>query len=127
MLDLYETTEIPPEEQKKGMKGWIIECSGIFLVKNGHSHDHRGVCTRPIIFEEDTRKDPKAYSGWHQAAKTTKGPHHGWYGGIHRVFRDRPSWADCIKYMKDIKKKEDPAEVEYYEIIGDWSRVKREY
>ena len=127
MLDSYETPEIPPEEQKKGMKGWIIECSGIFLVKNGCSHNYRGVCTRPIVFEQDTRRDLKVHSGWFQAAVTTKGPYSGWYGPLKRIFRERPTWGDCLKYMKDIREEEDPIEVEYYEIIGSWNGVKTEY
>lgn len=127
MLDTYETPEIPPEEQKKGMKGWIIERSGIFLIENGFDHDWRGVCTRQIVFEEDTRPDRKAFGGWFQAAKTIKGPYHGWYGGLHKIFRKRPSWADCLKYMAETRKKGDPETVGYYEIIGDWNGKKYEY
>ena len=127
LLDAYETPEIPPEEQKAGTKGWIIECSGIFLTENGFDHDWRGVCTRPIVFEEDTRVDKRAYSGWHQAARTTKGPRHGWYGGLHKVFRRRPSWTDCMKYMAETKRKGDPENVSYYEIIGDWAGEKYQY
>lgn len=125
MLDQYETPEIPPEEQKKGVKGWIIEGSGIFLRKNGFDHDSRGVCTRPIVFEQDTRKDRDGC--WWQAAHTTKGPYGGWYGGMKRVFRSRPSWADCLRFAKETRLKGDPEQVEYYEIIGDWAGAKREW
>ena len=127
LLDSYETPEIPPEEQKAGMKGWIIECSGIFLVKNGSDRDWRGVCTRPVIIEKDTTPDKRAYSGWHQAARTLKGPYMGWYGGLRTIFARRPSWSDCLKYMRDTKKKDDPEEVRYYEIIGAWNGIKCEY
>lgn len=125
MLDSYETPEIPPEEQKAGMRGWIIECSGIFLRRNGYDHDSRGVCTRPIEFTEDTKKDAKAYDGWCQAARTIKGPHHEWLGPLYKVFRRRPTWNDCLKFMADTKREGDPEEVEYYEIIGMWEGVKR--
>lgn len=127
MLDEYETPEIPPEEQKKGMKGWIIECSGIFLMKNGYDHDHRGVCTRPVELEEDTKPDRRAHDGWFQAGRTTKGPYHGWYGPLHRIFRKRPSWTDCLKYMADTRRKDEPEEVRYYEVLGNWDGSKNEY
>lgn len=127
VLDAYETPEIPPEEQKAGMKGWIIECSGIFLKKNGHDHDWRGVCTRPIILEEDTVPDKGAYSGWFQAGRTTRGPYHGWYGGLYRISRKRPTWSDCLKYMAERRLKDEPEDVRYYEIIGDWQDAKYEY
>ena len=125
MLDQYETPEIPPEEQKKGVKGWIIEGSGIFLMKNGWDHDWRGVCTRPIVFEKNTSKDRDGC--WWQAAHTINGPHGGWYGGMKRVFKVRPSWADCLRYAKETALKGDPEKVEYYEIIGDWAGAKREW
>ena len=125
MLDQYETPEIQPEEQKKGVKGWIIEGSGIFLRENGFDHDWRGVCTRPIIFEKDTYKDRQGR--WCQWAHTTKGPHAGWCGGMKRIFRDRPSWADCLKWAAETRHKSDPEEVGYYEIVGDWSGAKYEW
>lgn len=129
MLDAYETPEIPPDEQKEGVKGWIIECSGIFLKKNGFDHDHRGVCTRQVILEKDTRPDPKARDGWFQAAHTIKGPWHGWYGPYYRIFRQRPTWSDCLKYMAEDHPamSGEPEEVEYYEVIGDWNGAKYEY
>ena len=125
MLDQYEAPEIPPEAQKKGGKGWIIERSGTFLRKNGFDHDWRGVCTRPIIFERDTYKDKRGR--WCQWAHTTKGPFAGWYGGFKRVFASRPSWADCLKFAQDTKEKDDPDQVGYYEVNGDWSGAKYEW
>ena len=125
LMDEYETPEIPPEEQKKGVKGWIIEGSGILLRENGFDHDSRGVCTRPIVFEQDTRKD-KDWRWW-QAAHTTKGPYGGWYGGMKRVFRSRPSWADCLRFASETRVNGDPEQVEYYEVIGDWAGAKREW
>ena len=35
MFDLIGTPVIPLEAQKKGMRGWIIDISGIFLRENG--------------------------------------------------------------------------------------------
>ena len=127
LLNNYETPEIPLGEQKAGMKGWIIECSGIFLAKNEFDKDWRGVCTRPVILEEDTVPDSRAYDGWFQAGKTTKGPHHGWYGPVHKIFAKRPTWSDCLKYMSDTKKTDDPDDVRYYEIIGLWDGAKYQY
>ena len=127
MLDEYETPEIPLEEQKAGMKGWIIEGSGIFLKRNGNDHDWRGVCTRPIILNENTEPDPGSYSGWFQAGETTKGPSSCWYGPVKRIFRERPTWHDCLKYMADTRERDDPEEVGYYEIIGLWNGAKYKY
>ncbi len=87
LLDQYETPTIPIEEQKKGVKGWIIELSGIFLKKNGFKEDWRGVETRPVIFNEDTHKDRH---GWWQSCETTKGPSSGWVASPRMVFRTRP-------------------------------------
>ena len=127
LLDTYDTPEIPPEEQKKGMRGWIIEWSGTFLRENGYSYDSRGVCTRQIILEADTKPDRKAYDRWFQAGRTLKAPYHGWYGPFHRIFKQRPTWSDRLKYMSGIRERDDPEKVEYYEIIGNWDRVKHEY
>ena len=125
MLDQYETPEIPPKEQKKGVKGWVIEWSGLFLRENGYDHDWHGVCTRQIILEQDTRKDKDGR--WVQAAHTIKGPFGGWYGQLHRVFSQRPSWADCLRWAAENRCKDDPDEVGYYEVLGDWTGAKYEW
>ncbi len=120
ILDQYETPTIPIEEQKKGVNGWIIELSGIFLRENGFKEDWRGVETRPVIFKDDTKKDS---SGWWQHCETTKGPSHGWMGSVHMIFRQRPTWNDCLKYAKENGHKDDPTDVRYYGRRGDWSSI----
>lgn len=122
MLDEYETQQIPPDKQKKGMKGWIIEISGIFLKENGYKDDWTGVETRPIIFDEDTRKDRDGFTC--QQAHTIKGPHQGWLARPQMIFIERPSWADCLKYGRDVAhKKGYPEEIRFYSLDGDWNGI----
>ena len=120
IMDQYETPVIPVEEQKKGVKGWIIELNGIFLRENGFKEDWRGVCTRPVVFEKDTKKDSH---GWWQYCHTTKGPSRGWMGSPRTVYRKRPTWNDCLKYARENGSKDDPKDVRYYERRGDWTGI----
>lgn len=125
LLNEYETPMLPIEKQKCGVKGWIIEVSCICLKKNGHDRDWIGVCTRPIVFEQSTRKDSDGIL--HQYAQTTRGPYHGWWGPVYTVFTRRPSWNDCVRYVREHRHSGDPEEVRYYEIIGLWDDAKHEY
>lgn len=103
-LDLFDmigdpvTPEIPPEEQKKGVKGWIIDISAILLKKNGFREDAICVCTQPVQFVEDTKKDK--HGRWDQSAQSIHGPMHGWYGPYHTVYAQRPTWEECKKYVR---------------------------
>lgn len=121
LLDQYETPTIPIEEQKKGVKGWIIQLSGIFLKENGFKEDWRGVETRPVIFKADTHKDKNGRL-W-QDCNTTKGPSSGWVGTPRMVFRTRPTWNDCLRFARENGSKDDPKDVRYYGRRGDWSRI----
>lgn len=122
MLDEYETPQIPLDEQKKGMRGWIIEISVICLKENGYKEEWTGVETRPIVFEKDTHKDRDGFT-W-QYAQTTKGPHHGWSSGPKTVFSKRPSWADCLKYGREKAKKQGyPEDIRFYSRDGDWNGI----
>lgn len=125
LLDEWDTPLIPPERQKKGVKGWIIECSGIFLRKNGHNEDVYAVCTRPVVFVRDTEKKPDGRT-W-QYCETTRGPHHGWWGPCYDVFASRPTWNDCLTFAERNRLKEHPKKTVYYEVIGDWRGAKTEY
>ena len=123
MFDLLGTPVIPPEAQKKGVKGWIIDISGIFLRENGFPEDMTGVCTQPVKFTENTRKDKDGR--WFQAGETTHGIWHGWYGPVFTVYAKRPTWAECVEYAR--QKKSRPEKVVYYERSADFNTVIREY
>ena len=122
LMDEYETPIIPPEEQKKGTEGWIIQYSGIFLRENGFDHDRMGIETRPVVLEEDTRKRGGTLA---QAAHTTKGPHSGWYGHYKTIFRKRPTWQDCLHWAHENHESYMPEAVEYYSQTGDWHGIYR--
>lgn len=124
-LDLFDliggTPLIPPEEQKKGVKGWIIEFSGLFLRENGFKEDWHGIRTVPIRFDMDTRKQRDGR--WSQSASSIKGPAMGWCGGMKQVYRARPTWTECLKYAAEHSRKDDPKDVRYYDRTGDWSPI----
>ena len=122
ILDEYETPQIPPEEQRKGMRGWIIEISVICLKENGYKTEWTGVETRPVIFLQDTRKDRDGFTWQH--CETTKGPYSGWAHRPKTIFRKRPSWADCMKYGREKAKEEGyPEEIRFYSRDGDWNEI----
>jgi hypothetical protein len=122
MLDEYETPQIPLDEQKMGGKGWIIDISAICLKKNGYKEEWTGVETRPVIFLRDTRKDRDGFTWQH--CETTKGPLQGWSSAPKRIFRKRPSWADCLKYGREKARKEGyPEDIRFYSRDGDFNGI----
>lgn len=122
ILDEYETPEIPLEEQKAGVKGWIIDISCICLKKNFCKEDWTGVETRPVVFLRDTHKDRDGFT-W-QDCETIKGPYSGWNSGPKRVFRRRPTWADCLKYGRERARKEGyPEDIRFYSRDGNWNGI----
>ena len=76
-----------------------------------------GVCTQPVRFQEDSRKD-------FQAAETIHGSFHGWYGPIKTVYAKRPTWEECVEYARKDKRR--PEKGVYYEKTYD-DQVIREY
>ena len=113
------TPVIPPEKQKKDGKGWIIEISGILLKKNGWKENAICVCTRPIRFLEDTRKD-KHGRLW-QNAETTHGPYGGWVGTPKKVYSRRPTWSECVEYAK--KRYSIPETIKYMEEDANFNKI----
>lgn len=113
------TPEIMPEDQKKGRRGWIIEISAILLKKNEWKEDAVCVCTRPIIFESDTKIDQ--YRRISQHWKATYGPAEGGIGGNMTVYAKRPRWDECMEYAR--KRYTIPETVLYYERNGDFHAV----
>lgn len=119
LFDEYETPFLPVDQQKKGVVGWIIEFSGIFLRKNGFKSDWRGVCTRPVVFEEDTNS--RGNRG--QMAHSIKGTYSGWCGFVKPIFSRRPTWNDCLRYARENSNYDDPSDVRYYDRTGDWEPI----
>ena len=114
MLGMDKTPMIPFEEQKKGRKGWIIEISGIFLVKNGFKENKIGVRTHAIEFIEDSKKDK--YGRIIQYARKIKPHDGGWFGPYKDVYATRPTLEECIAFGKS--KYSVPAKVVYFERDG---------
>lgn len=121
LLDEYETPMIPIEEQKKGVKGWIIDISCICLRKNGCKDDWTGVETRPVILLSDTHEDKDGFMWQH--VQTTKGPYSGWNKAPERIFRKRPTWDDCLKWARQHMSKSDPREIRFYSRDGNWNGI----
>ena len=119
LLGEAETPLIPFEEQKKGRKGWIIEISAILLKKNGWKEDAICVCTRPVVFEENSTKDK--YGRMWQQAKTIHGPYSGWSGRGKEIYASRPTWEECKKFAK--KHYTIPDKVLYYERDARYNEV----
>ena len=72
------------------------------------------VCTVPVVFEEDTKKE-KYVRMW-QTAKSTHGSPMGWMGSLKKVYAKRPSWKECEEYAH--RKYTIPQTVKYYERDG---------
>jgi len=118
LLGMTETPEIPLAEQKKGRRGWIIEISAICPKKNGFKEDMTYVCTRPVIFEEDTRE---RHDGWWQRVRTTYGPYHGWSASPHKVYAKRPTWDECLKFAE--QNRDTIGRIKYMERDGNWNWI----
>ena len=114
LLGETETPKIPFEEQKKGRKGWIIEISGLFLIKNGFKEDHIGVCTHAIVFKENSTKDK--YGRISQYVEKIKPNDGGWWGPNKDVYAARPTMEECIAYAHS--RYTIPEKVVYYERDG---------
>jgi hypothetical protein len=108
------TPLIPFEEQKKGKHGWIMDISALLLRENGFREDAVCVCTRPVIFEENSKKDRNGRTS--QMARSTHGPYMGWRGGYKDVYSRRPTWKECLEYAH--KRYAIPEKVLYYERDG---------
>ena len=115
MLGETATPKIPFEEQKEGRKGWIIDISGIFLIKNGFKENMIGVQTHAVQFVRDSEKDQ--YGRIKQFATLIKPREGGWYGPCKEVYAARPTWEECVAYARS--RYTMPEKVVYYEKDGD--------
>ncbi len=104
LLEEYETPLLPVEQRNKGVKAWVIEAAGI---KNSLEDEAPilfwVVRPRKVMFTNDARRDPRAYSGWFTAAESVGGQYFGWYGGRQHepIFTRMPSMADMEKYVRE--------------------------
>ena len=119
LLGMGETPEIPFEQQKKGRKGWVIEISGIFLVKNGFKENMIGVCTHAVQFTRDSEKDK--YGRISQFCDRIKPHDGGWYGQHKTVYAARPTLDECIAFGK--KSYSYPEKIVYFERNGNWENI----
>lgn len=104
LLGIPTTPIIPPEAQKKGVKGWVIEIEGNYLIRNGFRENMIGVTARRIELLGDTKHDRR---GWWQNVRTIdycKGD--GWYGGCYTLYAKKPTWAECERYVREHHKGE---------------------
>ena len=92
--DAYTTPVLPPEEQRKGMRGWIVEA---VPYRDGNEDDAKYVLlmlqARIVEFERDTVRTAK---GWSQNAHTAD-RNMGWGGWERLIFRSRPTVGDMLK------------------------------
>ena len=108
MLGMDETPEIPPEKQKKGTKGWVIEIESVFKKENGYRTNAVGVTTKRVVLEQDTRQDRY---GWWQSARTIEDGCRadGWFGGCKKLYAVRPTWGELQAFAR--KKYKEPWEI----------------
>lgn len=92
--DAYTTPVMPPEDQRKGMRGWIVET---VPVRDGLEDDAPFVLliltARMVEFMSDTTMTDK---GWSQAAQAVDRTM-GWGGWERLIFRRRPTVGDMLK------------------------------
>lgn len=119
MLGEDLTPEIPFEEQKRGMKGWVIELQGIFTKENGFKKDMVGVTTKQVVLKADSytrhNRTLDREEKWQNAESTGVGGCRGdgWVGSPQKLYARRPTWRECMEYVKK-NHKGDPYE---YEIV----------
>lgn len=100
LLGMDETQEIPFEAQKEGMKGWVIEVDGIYLVQNGFKEDMIGVTVRHVQLRKDSWTDREGYR-WQDAVTIDRCRGDGWIAGPKRLYSRKPTWAECEKYVRE--------------------------
>lgn len=119
MLGEDETPVIPFEQQKKGMKGWVIEIQGVYTTENGFKKNMVGVTTKQVVLNRDSyirhnrTLDRTEY--WQDASSTGVGgcKGDGWIGSPKKIYVRRPTWAECQEYVRK-HHRGDPYE---YEIV----------
>ena len=101
MLGMDETPEIPFEDQKAGVRGWIIEIQGIYTVENGFPENMIGVTTELVQLNYDSHVDKYGYR--HQSGSVIKDGCRGdgWTGAVRKLYAARPTWNELVKYARE--------------------------
>lgn len=106
LMDLDETPVIPFEQQKRGMKGWVIEIQGIFTVENGFKKNQVGVTTKRVVLNQDSytrhNRTLDRIEKWQAATCTGEGgcKGDGWVGDPRKLYVKRPSWRELQDYVR---------------------------
>lgn len=117
MLDMDDTPTIPFEQQKRGMKGWVIQINAIFLPENGYEKTMVGVTTMQVVLNRDSytrhNKILDRIEQWQDATCTGVGGCRGdgWVGSPKKLYVRRPTWRELQEYVR--KQYKDP----YDEIV----------
>lgn len=106
MLGVDETPVIPFDQQKRGMKGWVIEINAEFLPENGYEKRMVGVTTMQVVLDRDSyeRKNTvhDRIEKWQSATCTgvngCRGD--GWVGKPKKLFSARPKWWELQEYVR---------------------------
>lgn len=107
LMQQDETPTIPFEKQKRGMKGWVIEIQGIFLVENGFKKNMVGVTAKQVVLDMNsyTRKNCAIdrIEQWQGATCTGKGggcKGDGWIGSPRKLYAKQPKWWELQEYVR---------------------------
>ena len=106
LMDMDETPTIPFEQQKRGMKGWVIEIQGIYTVENGFKKNMVGVTTMQVILKSDSHtrvnRTLNRTEQWQNAVCTGIGgcKGDGWLGTPKKLYVRRPTWRELENYVR---------------------------
>lgn len=125
MLGMDETPEIPFEQQKKGMKGWVIRVAAHYTVENGFDRNMVGVEVRHMILEKDS--DTDKHGRWQYAKSCDNCKGDGWWGRPKKLYAKRPTWRECEEYVRKNRPEYDGCDVVYVHKDGDAIHRIQEY
>ena len=106
MLEMDETPTIPFEQQKRGMKGWVIQIEAIFLPENGYEKRMVGVTTKQVVLDRDSytrhNKTLDRIEKWQTATCTGVGgcKGDGWVGSPRKLYVRKPKWRELQDYVR---------------------------
>ena len=100
IMEMNETPDIPFKEQKKGVKGWVIEIQALFTIENGFKRNMIGVTTVRVILDQDSKTDCDGFK-WQYAHVIEDGcKADGWSGSVKKLYKKRPTWKECCDYVR---------------------------
>ena len=115
-IGMDETPQIPFEEQKKGTVGWVIMPTAAYTVENGFDRNMIGVETRKVRLWKDSSEDR---IGRTQYAETIDLRGCGWCADPRPLYRTRPSWKECVEYIRKTRRRE-PQDFEVVYTRSNW-------